>query len=986
MKFTYVSADETQVEGLKAPYNLALPFEQGFKTARHKALVVIGHVPSKDLKNKALLSDDLSHTTFTNVIEYAKRIAKSYGKVPDYKFGFINFNNVRWYDETPDVKKTAVRLAAKRVRSFIRKLQPDLIIIMGDEAAEAITRDKTIATKRGLIHDFNGIKLVNTIEIDRSFNPPNEDSDDLDDDSVEYANILGYAARNIAHGLLGHHPFSLKHLKPNYKLIENMGQFKRLMRNLHKAPYIAVDTEGTSLETFDNVLQTIQFSFDETVSYILPILHKDSNWTKEELETIHSELRSFFSQTFDWYNGTKTRYLIGQNFGYDMRMLMRWLNLRYWYWPTWDVMAGTFGLDENVKSLQKYGTSAYGLAQTLLSYDNDFYQTAEFGKSQRTTISQVDLDKPVLEYAAMDTIALIALHKAQLKQASLLDHNGESYLHAYHRLILTQLSSMVRVMAMMKYRGTQLNLGYLLNLLKPDSPLVGYIEQVTADFYKLPEVVQANNLLKGNKGIPTNSLFGGSSGRVFQLDKREHLQTLFIDILQLEPLKYGKNGDPSFDKFFLKAYREEQKSADLIFRLNSLNKLKSSYVDAFYNHIENSQDGRVDGRLRPDFGYTGVVTGRSNSSRPSLQQIPEHSEDAKLVKKMFTVPPLTLHFEADYSAHEVRCWGLISGDNVLNETFNFIHKLIVRFRKRPSDRNKTNLKTNGDPHKVNYSFFTGTPVEQVSKEQRQDSKGITFGAMYGKGAPSLSRDIKRSLEETVDIMERFFRKFAKAGKWLKWAVSFSQKNLYVFSPIGRRRNLFGYLSAHRGTQAAMSRRAQNSPIQGFASDICFMAADLFARHLHECYEKLGIEHDSYEKFGSCELTYLPTGPNAMVHDSIKGEAPFDLFFLNLHLLEWAMTNGARHHLESIYGVTMETVFDIEMDIGADWATKDTWDWTDAELDRLFIEGIENHKKTYLDNKAVQRLEPQKVLESAKASYQKQRKLLDLDNRFPLNTK
>ena len=1096
-------------------------------------------------------------------------------------------------------------------------------------------------------------------------------------------------------------------------------------------------------------------------------------------------------------------------------------------------MAGEFLLDENIKVLRTYGTSAYGLAQICMNYGCDFYYTASFSKSQRTLIAHQELTQEVLDYTTMDVQVMIAIQEQQMKRASNILHvDDKPYTKDYHRLMLTQLSSMIRVMSIMKYRGNTIDIEYLLSLLRPDSPISSKIDELTKEFYELPEVKKASKLLNEDKGAPSGGLFGQSFSS-FNLSKKAHLQTLFIDVLGLEPLRYGKKGDPSFDKMFLKTYEEENRSVAIINDLNKLGKLKSSYIDAFYGHVEESHDGRIDKRLRPDFGYTGVVTGRSNSSKPSFQQIPEHSADAKIIKRMFISPPMVLPFEADYSAHEVRCWGIAADDDSVKSSFLNIHNLIIKYRHDPTEKNLKRKETEGDPHKQNYHKFTKVPLDKIDKVMRQQAKSIVFGcftkdtivstekgpvrignladtkrkpkvitqggvlrksggavsqgvkpivsvltrqgelkgtnghkiltvssklkleykpladlkygdqivyqqgafgnvhpvmdnrqittkdayclgmftadgcanfyntnnrsynyrvnhsssdleevkkmqmffkrwggvkapianplefderfsgcgassitlnnkrlynalkdfgvtglqkdrrvpdqilsaerkfvaaylsgyfdgdgymrfssdkhlqigattnnpglatdiiymlnlfgikasmyggqyvtgngfetqsyeiiitgtesqllflkhigfktlrkkeraeqlketlpdirtnvtkygcykdvykelrkvyakragvntfrsrdvyykgvhipplklgmpefmenihqyksafavlglssvyetleilasnttqvttvfreaqdlgkeevfdvinvvkdhswsanghivsnSMYGKGDNALARDINLSVDEARKIKDKFFKEFHKGKAWLKQMVTYAQEHLFAVSPIGRRRNLFGNLSGHNAMRAAVQRRAQNSPIQGFASDICFMAADIYARTIHELFNELGVKHKS-SKVGTAktDITYLPTGPNVMVHDSIKAEMPIEYYLLGMHILEWSMTHGVTQYLRETHGVITGVPFDIEFSVGADWSHKDDWDFSANHMEKAIKQTLLDHKMLYPDNAKVQDIDPDKTYAYMVECYHEQCKQLKLRERFPLN--
>ena len=972
--------------GIK-PYNIDWAITDNWKKAKNKVLVVVEFVPSIDLKEKSLMGHTLSQQTYSNLFDYTfSEVKKLNSKVKqsDWGFMFVNFNHFKWFDLSPQQKDVCIGVATKRMRRIIKKIPHTHLLLMGDTVAAKILDDPDANTKRLWVHDYKGTPTVNTIGIDRSFSASKSDDDDLDDDAIDQANILGYASRCIQNLILGYNPYHIE-VKPKAKLIKTIKEFDALYKELKKAKRIAVDTEGTSLETIENKLATIQFATSSDIGYVIPWYHQDSTWSVSEFKYLRKKLRKLFTSNGTQYKGTKTKFLIGQNFGYDIRVLSKELNIRYWSHNTWDLMAGEFLLDENIKVLRTYGTSAYSLAQICMNYGCDFYYTATFSKAQRTLIAHQELTQEVLDYTTMDVQVMIAIQEQQMKRASNILHvDDKPYTKDYHRLMLTQLSSMIRVMSIMKYRGNTIDIEYLLSLLRPDSPISSKIDELTKEFYELPEVKKASKLLNEDKGAPSGGLFGQSFSS-FNLSKKAHLQTLFIDVLGLEPLRYGKKGDPSFDKMFLKTYEEENRSVAIINDLNKLGKLKSSYIDAFYGHVEESHDGRIDKRLRPDFGYTGVVTGRSNSSKPSFQQIPEHSTDAKIIKRMFISPPMVLPFEADYSAHEVRCWGIAADDDSVKSSFLNIHNLIIKYRHDPTEKNLKRKETEGDPHKQNYHKFTKVPLDKIDKVMRQQAKSIVFGALYGKGVNSLARDVNMTPKQAEELLNKFFKEFHKGKAWLKQMVTYAQEHLFAVSPIGRRRNLFGNLSGHNAMRAAVQRRAQNSPIQGFASDICFMAADIYARTIHELFTELGIKHKS-SKVGTSktDITYLPTGPNVMVHDSIKAEMPIEYYLLGMHILEWSMTHGVTQYLRETHGVITGVPFDIEFSVGADWSHKDDWDFSANHMEKAIKQTLLDHKALYLDNAKVQAIDPDKTYAYMVECYHEQCKQLKLRERFPLN--
>jgi hypothetical protein len=590
-------------------------------------------------------------------------------------------------------------------------------------------------------------------------------------------------------------------------------------------------------------------------------------------------------------------------------------------------------LDENIKNLSQYGTKPYELHHIACRYGDDWYLRAGFSKKDRVTIKDIDLNEEVLNYCTYDVQCLVAIHKAQLTRAATLDFNGKSYKPVYWRFILGVMSHLIHTQSRMEHRGSQLDIKYFMHLLsKTESPIRNRLVAIRKELLLLPNVQKTNKLLLGNAGVPTKGLLGKTSTTVFDPNKVEHKQRLFFDIMKLKALKTGANG-PSMNKFFQKAHKEH-KEVELIGEMQRLKTILGTYVEGWYKKLSATVDGMVDNRLRPRFGYTPVVTGRSNSTDPNLQNVPEHSKEAKYVKSLFRALIGYLNMDADYSAHEVRGWGLVSNDPVIAQAFQQCLDIIYDWRANPTPETFKRKQLASDIHKINYSLFTGVPVEEVTPEQRQDSKGIGFGSIYGIGMKALSESIKRTLNETKDIVAAFFAKFQLGKDWLDWAVSFSSKNHYVYSPLGRRRNLPGYAIPVPALTSAFERRSKNSPIQSFGSDLGYIAAEELARAIDLVLEELEFPStvQYFEEKGWAEYltefdrnpAFAPFGTNSMVHDSIKNQGRYDIYLIGLHLLEWAMVTSARVYVEKYFGMKFTVDLAVEVDIGASADAMSTW--------------------------------------------------------------
>lgn len=189
----------------------------------------------------------------------------------------------------------------------------------------------------------------------------------------------------------------------------------------------------------------------------------------------------------------------------------------------------------------------------------------------------------------------------------------------------------------------------------------------------------------------------------------------------------------------------------------------NTYVKGWYTKIKSSPDGSYDGRLRPSYGFFDVVTGRLNSFDPSLQQVPSRGSLAKYIKRAFVAPTGTLHVKFDFSAHEVRFWGIIAKDDVIADTFRQGQKLRQKFRKTPSPEISQEIKKKGDVHIINIYHFFKKWVEK-SDPLRDAIKAIVFGTIYSMSANSLSKSLKK---QRVAELEDKIRKLTKREAELK---------------------------------------------------------------------------------------------------------------------------------------------------------------------------------------------------------------------------
>lgn len=1353
-------------------FSLSFPVDAGYErsaesnTQDNRVLVILEHVLSEDLSNSRLsVTSSVADSLLAAGAKWAEancrteQDAEAVQSVKDAYFGFINFNFIKTYHLRGQAYGSALQASARRVLAFIRKTRPSHILIFGDQAAQALLSDyvQDIDYKRGWVHEielFDGYvpKIVHTIDSMPVIDIIERLEEDRASDEklpIDRANLAGLISRHIGSLFMERLPYSIAKVKPKAVVISTLEQFDAMMVDINNARAVSFDLETASLDVYNNAIRTAQFATKTSYGYVLPLTHKDSPFTATELDYIHKNLRAFFAQKLPFDpSDDGFRYLVGQNLKFDCRVVRQYFRIPHIYWPLWDCIAGEYLHDENLKALGAYNKGSrdfgfyhkegkvYSLDRLCGYYGNAYYVEASFSKEQRATISHVDLDD-FKNYAAFDVQSTLAIHKMQRLRAKYRPFVGEqNYEPIYTRFVLAQMSMTIHVMSIMEERGVRVDVNYLMSLLSDDSLLDAREREIEAAVASNENILKANQLLAKKHGIPSTDLFGTASNWVFKFSKPEHRNMLYFTVMGLEPVTYGKTG-PSTGKPFQTEYASVPEVS--VFReWQQLKKIRTSYAEPFLTHLTKSHDGQIDQRIHPGFDYQSVVTGRSNSFKPSLQQTPEHSGNAKLIKRVFVASPGKLTIKMDYCitgdaliptehglirldelyhgqceinepvpikikmagesssgtsvavywiyrgekptvrvttelgnsvtctpehklrvlrnsqltwvaaqdciagdllciakkpmvrseplplafsstnlpstmtpdiaytlgyligepsnyglrctrgrqvfylaergtdklqqylltvfgvkpdylmpnyglmyasselanwlgylgltehptqlpwcilqadhesqiaflsgvfdvngyvknktmlvwsvkndtfarqlhvllnshgylarstplgsrcdislnsedsthlwyslslyitsqwvlnqagnletknnpsasysksmyrftpvvsvtsdktqpvydlsmrkcdvplfianglavsncAHEVRCWGILAQDEAIAEAFEVGRQLRIQFRRDPHNEEiKRDLELKGDVHKVNYNFFTGTPLGEIDSEKRQASKAITFGSIYGQSPRTLAGKLKKSLQFVNKLLSRFFGKFYRAAAWLDWTQEFAQTNHFTFSPLGRVRNLHGYIYGYRGIDAALNRRAMNSPIQGAASDFGFMAAWIFQRLLTQTLLKLDLETGD---------DLFPVGINVMVHDSIEVEVPYEYFPIALHLMEYAATVGVRAVTKRLYNLDFVVDLEVDFDIGAFGDKMRKWDFTDDALKDLIRQAIEDQYandptwvRPYFDSKQPRSVnEAVRVVRQAFKAYKPY-----LNKKFPLN--
>ncbi len=124
-----------------------------------------------------------------------------------------------------------------------------------------------------------------------------------------------------------------------------------------------------------------------------------------------------------------------------------------------------------------------------------------------------------------------------------------------------------------------------------------------------------------------------------------------------------------------------------------------------------------------------------------------------------------------------------------------------------------------DVHQATAAEVFGTPLGQVSADQRRSAKAINFGLIYGMSAFGLARQLGIDRGAAGKYVELYFARYPGVKRYMDETRAQAKAQGYVETVFGRRLYLPDIRSRNRAMQQYAERSAINAPMQGTAADI-----------------------------------------------------------------------------------------------------------------------------------------------------------------------
>ncbi len=286
------------------------------------------------------------------------------------------------------------------------------------------------------------------------------------------------------------------------------------------------------------------------------------------------------------------------------------------------------------------------------------------------------------------------------------------------------------------------------------------------------------------------------AGEEFNLNSPKQLSAVLYEKMGL------KAGTTSTSADVLEVLAEEHSIAKEILEYRTLEKLRSTYVEALPLAVN-----PVTGRIHCTFNQSVAATGRLSSQDPNLQNIPVHSA----IRSCFKPKEGHSFLGADYSQIELRLLAHFSEDRELTKAFQ----------------------SGRDIHVHTASLIYGVPENAVTSEMRKTAKTVNFGIIYGQSAFGLSKQLSIPQKEAALFIETYFARYPGVQHYLQECKERVRRVGYSTTLTGRQRPIPEIHNKNPMIRNAAERLAINTPLQGTAADLIKMAMIEIDRTIQE---------------------------------------------------------------------------------------------------------------------------------------------------------
>jgi DNA polymerase-1 len=326
-------------------------------------------------------------------------------------------------------------------------------------------------------------------------------------------------------------------------------------------------------------------------------------------------------------------------------------------------------------------------------------------------------------------------------------------------------------------------------------------------------------------------------------------------------------------------------------------------------------------RNHPSYNFSVVVTGRLSCSNTTVK-IKEQKitkKTSKLVNKtqLKGVGFHTLPRVDDEDPVNLRNL-FISDEGKLFIAADFSTAELRMLAYQCRDKNLISAFLSGeDLHKFTASLVFKKPVSEITKEERQIAKSISFLIVYGGGPSKLSLVSKKPKAFCKQVFQQYFKAFPGVVNWINATREQVGKDGYAESLFGRKRHLLNVYSPNIKYRERALRQGVNFKIQSPVSDMLVTAT----YRINRLIEKTGIDLETL----------------ANVHDSYEGQVTPENLEKAIYIIRKGMTDLSYYN--KVFGIDFDVPFTIDIEVGKSFGSGTHVEFVNdkvSNLDKLLL--------------------------------------------------
>lgn len=327
---------------------------------------------------------------------------------------------------------------------------------------------------------------------------------------------------------------------------------------------------------------------------------------------------------------------------------------------------------------------------------------------------------------------------------------------------------------------------------------------------------------------------------------------------------------------------EAKRFLDRFSEYKKLNKLYQTYIVGIEQSLANTGSGKI----HSTYNLAGAVTGRLSNSGINVRKgggkegklgvsfhtLSRDNEDLAVnIRDCFVAPNGWKFITVDKKAMEVRVLAHVARESNLIQAFE----------------------NDVDLHTFSAGMTFNKPEDQVTKEERQIAKAVTFLTVYGGTHYTLAAKQNISEARAEAIIDSWMRAFPGVGRYMEEVREYLEEHKYVKTMFGRYRHLPNITSPIKSIRGRAFRQGLNFTIQSPASDILLCAL-------------LGLSRRLTREGLRAKII-------ATVHDSIELICPDEELDAVVAVIKDELINY--HYMRETFGINLRVPMGIDIEVG-----------------------------------------------------------------------